>query len=267
MGLFDKQVLDALNAVPLLKDNASGLYSSLEGVASSLKIPMPTFYVAGTPKVIHPVLEELAKLPSAAALSKDAVLLSEPMLKLLGTTDLTQPISQELKAVLSHEMHHCSMHTGIVLAKFVPIFALPAIALTATYLYDRAQAKKATAPKPEDIEQAATATRKELPKDEKGSSFLDNLIYYGKYVAIGVAATAAGLLTARYVSRHFEFAADNFGASMTDKGAMASALEKVLGTTDAILSNHPKGSIISRILDETVRAHPGLAERTANILR
>jgi Zn-dependent protease with chaperone function len=267
MGLLDKHVLDALNAVPLMKDAASGLYSSLEGVASTLKISMPTFYVAGTPKVIHPVLEELAKLPSAAALSKDTVLLSEPMLKLLGSTDLTQPISQELKAVLSHEMHHCSNHTGILLAKFVPIFALPAIALTATYLYDRAQAKKAATPKPEDIERAATETRKELPKDEKGSGFLDNLIYYGKYVAIGVAATAAGLLTARYVSRHFEFAADSFGAGMTDKGAMASALEKVLGTTHDLLASHPKGGIFSRIIGETIQAHPSLTERVANILR
>lgn len=267
MGTFYKPLLDALNAKPLTQDNAAGLLAGLEDVAGKLKISMPTFYSYGLPKMSHPLLDNLAKLPSAGALSKDSVLVSEPLFKLLGSADLSKPISKELKAVLSHEMHHCSMHTGVLLAKYVPIFALPAIALTATYLYDRAQAKKTAIPKPEDIEKAATDTRKELPKDEKGSRFLDNLIYYGKYIAIGVAATAAGLLTARYVSRHFEFAADSFGASMTDKDAMASALGKVVGESEKILAGHPQGGLFSKLIGETIHAHPSLAERVANIMR
>jgi Zn-dependent protease with chaperone function len=272
MGTYKTNLLNALNAVPLAKDAAHGLYSSLEDVASKLKIPMPTFYLMGKAAHTNPAADGLANLANAGALAKDTIVVSEPLLKLMGSTDLTQPISQELKAALSHEMHHCANRTGLFMATQLPVFALPAIALTATYLYDRAHTKKAETKSdksaPDLIEEFAKKVRKELPKDEPKFNFLDNVVYYGKYIAIGAAATAAGLAIARYGARHYEFAADRFAANAVgDKNAMVSAIEKIHTAAQEVIASTPERGIISRILDATISAHPSLAERVANIMR
>jgi Zn-dependent protease with chaperone function len=272
--MLDQIVLKHLKAEPLTHEKAFGLYQAANEIARSLGIQTPTFHLA--PQILHshPIINGMVNSPNAASLSSTAIMLSEPILRLFESMDLSKPISQEFKAVIAHEMHHCANRTSMMMMSRVPVFALPAAALTGLYLYDRAhaKAKKENNVTPENmvkhIETTTSETRASLPKETEQSSLLNNILYYGKYLAVAVAATGVGLWIARHGARYHEFAADSFAAgAVHNRESMVSALRKIHQAAGQSISEHHQAGAFKGIIAETLHAHPSFAERVTNIRR
>lgn len=272
MGYLADSVLAALEAKPIARESAKGLYEALDEIAKKLNIDTPMVHLTAEKEHINPILRSLAKQPNAAALSNKDILISNPILRLFEATDLNKPLSEELKAVLAHEMHHCAHHKKIVAARAVPLVALPAAAMTGVYLYDKAhaKAKKEGNISPENItkhlEGAAQDAHMELPAEAAKSPFISRLLTSGKYIAAAAAGLGVGGLTSRIASRQFEYAADSFASkAVSDKEAMVGALRKILESMGRKVSEHPKGESFTEVVKELCSSHPSFAKRAANI--
>lgn len=278
MSLTDS-FLKHINAHPIPRSGNEGLYAAIDEIAALLRIKAPEIHCAPSIKVpTHPLIEGIVNHPNAASLSKDKIFISQPMLDLFEAQDLSKPISEELKAILGHEMHHCANRGSLMAMRSLPVFALPAIAVAATYLYDHAKNKAehekdvsagnlvkhidATA---KDADRQLREQQENKPQRHEEAGLKRNILHYGKYFAIGVAGLGAGLLTSRYGSRFHEFAADRFGASVTNKEAAISALRKIHEAMGASISEHPEKEAFKGLINETMQAHPSFAERAAHI--
>ena len=192
MSLVDS-VLEAFKAEHLTRTAAPGLYSSMDEVAAKLNIPMPKFYVLPEKYYGHPLFDGLANAPNAASLSKTDIIISKPILRLLKSSDLSKPLSEEMKAILAHEMHHCANRGSMMAMSRVPVAALPVIAIAATYMYDKAHAKAqkegdtSAANVVKHMGDAAKETQDSLPSETGRSTFFKNVITTGKYIAVATA--------------------------------------------------------------------------------
>ncbi len=277
-GLAD-YVLTQIKAQKIERKGNEGLYAAVDEIAGKLGITAPeVHYAPPINSPVHPVINGLVNQPNAASLSKDKIFVSQPMLDLMGAQELSQPIGEEFKAILGHEMHHCANRTSMMATTRLPVFALPAIAVAGTYLYDRAkrkaEAEKDTSPGKlvKHIDASVNEAEQQLRqqqdnesqrKDEAGLK--RTLLQCGKYFAIAAAGVGAGLFAARCGSRFHEFSADRFGASVTNKDVMISALRKVHEAAGASISEHPQQEVFQGIMAETILAHPSFAERAAHI--
>lgn len=272
MGNLADKVLAALEAKPIARESAKGLYDALDEIAKKLKIEPPTVHLTAEKEHSHPILRSLTKQPNAAAISKKDILISNPILRLFGATDLNKPLNEELKAVLAHEMHHCAHHNKVVASRVIPMAALPAAAIAGVYLYDKAQAKAKEEGNisPENItrhlEGAVHDVHAELPANAAKSPFMSRLLTTGKYIAAAAAGLSAGGLTSRIASRQFEYAADAFASqAVSDKEIMVSALHKVHESIGKSVSEHPKGQSFVDVVKELCSSHPSFAKRAAHI--
>lgn len=277
-SLADK-FLEKLGAQKVEHSKASGLYHAVDEIAKRLNIKSPDIYITND-KIIPSdfMLEAFSRTPNAASISKDKIIISKSFLKLFDSENLMRPVSEEIKAILGHEMHHCAYRTTAVSAAILPVFALPVVAVTATYLYDRAK-KKAAAEKDvspknvaKHIDESAKKAEKIIDKksggspDETENGFLKQVLNAGKYIAMATIGLGTGLYIARHGSRFNEFAADRFGALVSSKVAMANGLKKVhkaMENSTYVFKNEP--SIMDIISSETIYAHPSLRERTSHI--
>jgi Zn-dependent protease with chaperone function len=138
------QLLKMVDAKKIERSATSkgGLYDVLDEIAKELKIKTPEVYMPNSSlEHSHPILNSIINKPNAASISKDKILINKSILKLLNSENLNAPVSQELKAVLGHEMHHCANRSSMMLMSRAPIFAMPAIAVAGMYIYDKAKNK------------------------------------------------------------------------------------------------------------------------------
>jgi Zn-dependent protease with chaperone function len=217
--------------------------------------------------------------PNAMAIFGKDILVTQPLLELLESTDFTKAPTDELKAVLAHEMHHSANIGKTVLLTRGSVLIMPAAAMLAMYLYDKAHEKSQGTPDKKQIpnpQQLLTDIGTEAEKLEQTLPIESDIeqkkkghpaITLAKYLAVGTVGLAAGLMVARVSSRHFEFAADRFAAECGHGEALVSALEKIHGNIEQSVAAHPQGNFLRKLIGETIMAHPNLAERIANIRR
>lgn len=268
--MFDSLLIKELKCSKLTKDAAPSFFQAVEEIAARLKISAPDFFLTGGSMSGHPNFMKMHFAPNAAALSKKTVILSPPLLEALGNSDLSKPISDELRAVIAHEMHHCANFTSLSLMKFAPVLLMPAAAMTGLYLYNNAKANAAkegdTSKEKlvEHVHKEADKLHDTLPEEAKSSWLIRAVNTTAKYMAVAAAGVGVGLLLTRQGARYHEFAADAFASEAShNKNSIISALEKIFEYCGVTAAEHDK--MYKGVMGETFGAHPSLAERAAHV--
>lgn len=268
--MFDNILIKELKCSKLAKDAAPSFFQAVEEIAARLKIPAPDFFLTGGSISGHPNFMNMHYSPGAFSISKKTVLISPSLLEALGNSDLSKPISDELRAVIAHEMHHCANFTSLSLMKFAPVLALPAAAMTGLYLYNNAKANAAkegdTSKEKlvEHVHKEADKLHDTLPEEAKASWLMRAMNTTAKYMAVAAVGVGVGLLLTRQGARYHEFAADAFASEAShNRNSIIRALEKIFEYAGINVAEHDK--MFKGVMNETFGAHPSLAERAAHV--
>lgn len=201
--------------------------------------------------------------PMAQRLENGGLGVNRSMLKTLECTD--KAVSGEMRAVLAHEMHHIGNAGKQYTALFLPVVLFPAAAMAGYHFWRKAhEGAKDNAQFHSNLD-AIVAQHKGVLLPHPNPSTENNFLTAAKYAAVGMAGVGASLVSARYFSRAFEYAADLHGAKHTSPEVMASAIRKVCGTIEEGIAKGAKPPLWNRFMDATFMAHPSTAERIAKV--
>lgn len=169
----------------------------------------------------------------AATDGKGIIYLGGKVRELLNHPTLDAPVSEELKAVLSHEIGHVKYKDtirGMPIANISPIAGM-AVAIGALAIYEWYQKKKKkeadAKQKGEKHEPGSTeAVLSNLEPDAGQSKWLSGLWRCAKYLAVSAIGFGVGLFAMKTIYGRMEFRADNFSAEQMESGKpLARALD------------------------------------------
>lgn len=196
--------------IPLSERSALGNFLATE--ATRLGIDMPEFYV-----INHELPNAGASCIKQEGRTIGQIVFSQGYLnRLHNNPDLQYHLPERMKAVIGHEMSHIRdslHHIDSINLRKLAIFSMPLIALAAYEIYAHAlqqRQKGNTLPDKDQIDHSA----QQLFEENKTAwnsplEFLKQDDYkWAKRIAVLTLGAAAGVATARYMSRSAEFRAD-----------------------------------------------------------
>lgn len=272
---IERSLTEKWGATLLTQETAGGFLSGVEELAKRAEIPIPKVYI-------------LDKIPgfgnagvlNAAAVWKDKIIVTRPILELYGSSNLHGPMDQRLEAIIGHELSHCKHHTAEVAKRVAPLLLLPAAAMVGMYLYDKVKSgsDKETSKQAlqENLNKETVALHQavhngdsnpNLNPEEKQTKH--QMVSAGKYISAGVLGLATGILFTRYFSKAHEFRADKFGAKLVSPEAMADGLKVLHEGTYKLLREKGMGDLnrVKATLLSVLHAHPNLDERITHIMQ
>lgn len=271
---LSEHLLKFLEAEHVKPGEAPALYEALERAAKKLGIDTPKVHIVPEKTFNDKFIDAVSLMPNAAAIAKDKIIISKPMLRLMEHEDMaTASVSKEFEAVLAHEMYHCGGHAKQVLGRAVPLFMMPAAAMTGLYLYKRAQKKAAKTQdhSPEAIKQhIEEATQHQLAgiaAQKNSHPLMSSLVTVGGYLAAGYAGFEVGKQGTRFLTNRIEHAADRFAAKHVGKDPMVNALKMIYDHAGRTVSE-AKELESAKILPtwrEALASHPSFYKRAAHI--
>lgn len=209
------------------------------------------------------------------------IIVTEPMLRALDCSTHGN-VSQELKAVLGHELGHVA-EGGLrpyLLGGFLPIFALPAIAVVARHYIMRAHEKQLPHYEARDyIHNKADDEHPPLPYGDGVPQTHEDkaIVSLGKDVAVGALGLGTGSLAAKYNSNCLEHRCDRWGAKASSPEAMIRSFQKMedafkstklssikVPATDPFAYGEVKNKVGKFMIDflrHTVGSHPNTPSR------
>lgn len=208
----------------------------------------------------------LDHLIGALYVDKPRIIFGERARRIFSFSDMSQPISEEIKAVMAHELSHIK-HGDVKLSRALPIrflspFAGMAAAMAGFALYDNMKSANEKNGIPEDkqvtsaqldAQFAQTEQKSEMPVTEQSAI----LLKITKYAAAAAAGLIAGQLFSKLYHNHIEYRADKFSADLMGSGEpLASALEKFRDYSTRVLGIKQPG-----ILKSLFTWHPDVNKR------
>jgi Zn-dependent protease with chaperone function len=245
------------------------------------------------------LLRAPTKLINAMAIPGfNKIIVSDGLLKLYDSQHLHLPPTPEMKWVLAHEIGHLKQGLDKILtARYTPLLALPAAAVGAMALYDKAQAraaKKKTEATPENLAQeireiTASYERRigaQHGSDSDGKESIDaqwkkTLLRSADYLAAAALGVAGGLALTRHNMLKLEYDADRFGMMTTGSvDAFVSAINKLYdmralktpaASKQATTFTGRLADIVKRecesVLTNCLHAHPSRSQRIQAVQR
>ncbi|MDX2094985.1 MAG: M48 family metalloprotease [Alphaproteobacteria bacterium] len=181
----------------------------------------------------------------AMHLDKPRVVLGDSARKIFGHASLSAPVSEELKAVLAHELSHLK-HGDVRLHKILPLRLSPFIGLAAGMgglaLYNHIKKKEVDGNIADsDKKEFRQATlEQEIQKTEQENPWLSASIKIMKYVAAGTLGLIAGSFVSKALHNRMEFRADRFSAELMGSGQpLANALESFKVAAERLTPKKP----------------------------
>ncbi|MFZ4125741.1 MAG: M48 family metallopeptidase [Rickettsiales bacterium] len=220
----------------LSPEEAPGIYRAIEELSQKAGIDKFPVYIVDAANTANPYHRFSWNHNAAAINSRTGYhyVLGEGLIRSMGDTVDAQHISQELKAVLAHEMGHIKFK-DLNPNKYRLIYSSPLLGVmagfSAMFLYDmlKDQGKKyeAEGKTPEEVR---AAQLKELEshtqKSDDDPVFIDAIKTFARYTIAGFLGGAAGLGVFRHLSHGKEYRCDRFSAELLGDGKpMANALQ------------------------------------------
>ena len=268
MGII-ANLLKSTHAVEITAKEYPALIQAVEELAAKSGMKkVPKLHL-----ISHPIS---GRIPNAVALGSENLVLAPKLLEMFGGGGAA-PVSEELKAVIGHEMSHMKNIHRDWGGTRLPVLLAP-VAATLGYHYYKKASKNSTNNEgfhrnlndivSKERADIAAASEEKFGVEKEMHMMGDKLVTVAKYAAVAIAGLGAGLLMARQFSRTFEYSADKFGAKLVSPEAMGNALKKIHGDFEAwLIKNEHRSSAIGKLVSNTIMAHPSLEERLANLAR
>ncbi|MFO0109590.1 MAG: M48 family metallopeptidase, partial [Alphaproteobacteria bacterium] len=213
-------------------------------------------------------------MAGALCLDKPRILIGEKMRKMLGNHRLHEPISEEFKAVLAHEISHLK-HGDVKLWKVIPLRLSPFLGLAAGFAgvayAEHLKKKEHETSKQKDAATARADIHAEWEKSDQPSEpfpeAMNPLLRIGKYVAGGLLGFAVGTGLYALAHRHIEFRADRVSAELIEDGkplaralqSLREQLQNSVRQNPEIIGEIKKMNPVKKMLHALM--HPSDAER------
>lgn len=269
MSYFEA-LLKNIKARELTRAEAPHLIHALEELSEKAGVKPPR---------LHVIDANMFAVPYGGALGRDHIIMNEKLLHAMDSTVSGVP-TQEMQAILAHELSHVKNSMRDILLPRASLLLAPVAAVAGYYLYERSHKKTqetggnfhdhlAQAVQQDHAAIDRTVFDPSIPHHDAVKGTMHDLVSIGKYAAVAIAGTAAGAVAARQFSRSFEFAADRHAAKLVSAEAMGSALQKINGRFEEVLStmDMSKQPRLIKLMNATFGAHPSLEERLANLNR
>lgn len=271
-----------MSAYRMDKKTAPGWYAALEELSAKAEVNTPALYHVPTHRI-------------NGGMALDALVLTDGLIKMGGSSHLDAKPSKEIMMVMAHELgHHKQSKALMIGARFLP-WMLPMAGVAALCIYDRMQVdKKELQDLQESIDRTTGASIDDMKKAHEIGTFEDehakqvtekwkeNLLHAGRYVLVAALGAGLGLAASRSAMRHFEFDADRMATVLTgDPEGYISFLKKMhtVGRKEFTQELSAKArplEVTEKIKDyiatawkdlmaNTIHAHPSMEERAAAI--
>jgi len=232
------------NLRELSRSEATNLYAFLDESSKKLGLKKPVRFVLSESE-IPGFFSSFTPKNHANPIS--SVIITKGSLKLFGDGSLKSVLTDEMKAVIGHELDHIAKesHESIVNKTRIPIFALPIALASGYYILDKAMHKQHEDPEhPLTLGQAIgrvvsddmigfkSQPLSNDPTQYKAQMF-ERVTRWGGTVAMAASGFIAGSLIARHNVRAMEFSADRTSALIAGNiETPIIAIEKVLNAME-----------------------------------
>ncbi len=224
------------------REKAPHLFDEVHRLSVKAGVETPSIHilkdVSMLPKPMRVMYEYLAAMGG-----KGDLFLGGKIRSLLGHHDLNQPVTEELSAVIAHELGHIKHNDFARSAKFAALspwvglaVGIAAFALVETYQKNQKNKRVSTPEEsltPEALRHADTEANKAGTPEQKLHS---GLFRVAKYLAAATVGTIAGAFVMRAIMHRVEFRADRFSAELLEDGKpLANVLTKFKQLKDNLL--------------------------------
>jgi len=268
------------------KTSHPGWIADLEELSAKAGVAAPSLYRVPTHRI-------------NGTMAADALILTDGLLKVAGSSAHDYRPSKEVLMIIAHELGHRKQGLALMSSRVLLPMALPMAAIAALHLYDKAQAKK---PNPNNkdlkdaIDEVTDNTIASIRKTHGAANFDDeasrqatvqwkeSILRNGRYVLAGALGLTVGLMGSRAISLHLEHDADRMAALLTGD------MEGYIGTLKKLhkiggdmfkqeLRDKPCPETVAEkiqdfvynqfkdIIGNTIHAHPSIEEREAFLRR
>ena len=247
---------------------APHLHKALEELCAKAKMAKPQLCQPSFAALFHPLGVMLDHLAGAFHADHPRIVLGDSARKIFGHAEMGAEVSEQLKAVLAHELGHLKKG-DCRLYKVIPMRLSPFIGLAAAMgglaLYDHLTAKPPLAHSEEEQKKQMSATLdSEIAKARADAPWFGGGWNVAKYVAAGALGLIGGTVALKLLQNHIEFRADKFSAELMGSGKpLAEALQSFKTYADNITGNGAKTSMIGKFIEWII--HPDITERISRL--
>jgi Zn-dependent protease with chaperone function len=226
----------------ITREHAPHLFDEVSRLSEKAGIKAPSIHVlkdvSTLPKPVQVMYEYLAAMAGESNL-----LLGNKIRSLLGHHDLKQPVTEELSAVIAHELGHLKHNDIARSAKFASLspWAGLAVGIAAFALVEAYQKNQKNKQPPTPEENLSPEALKHADEEAKKAKSPEQKLHSGlfriaKYLAAATVGTIAGVFVMRAILHRAEFRADRFSAELLEDGKpLANALTKFKQLKDNLL--------------------------------
>jgi Zn-dependent protease with chaperone function len=221
--MFTKRTLIDLTT-PLASEGQPHLFGALQELCHKAKIEMPNLHLLDHGKLGTDHVSNMLRVMPAATFHQNGqhhIYFNEPMLKIWGMDNITSPMTDEVKAVISHELGHITRKDIVGfgagrVAQFTPLACLVGGLGVTAYLEHRS--------KQQEKEKPAL----KIDTSQSKSPTLNAALIVGEYVGAAILGLTVGMVIATKIRHGMEYSCDAFSKKLMGSGEpLAIALEKL----------------------------------------